>query len=191
MKYSLKSIFGFAFLVAFSLMFTSCEKQNVDEIIEEVTELPADDKERKISIISQGNTTVLDAYAAYCNQNNKEYLTVTNNQALLSNTTVVSVSSDDLDNGDFVILYVIDSIGATPVDVVLWSSIDTTQSPTIIEFLAGSSSTFTFSVDPLLNEVQGNMTGNFVTGLLGGNPVFIPFTVSFDADIVQPHTFCN
>jgi len=207
MKSSLKLIFGFAFLVAFILVFTSCEKENVDKIIEETVEgepsnilstngtaVNATKSSGNTAIISfQGNTTVINAYASYCNQNNKEFLTVTNNQALLSTSSVFSINSNDLNDGDFITTYMIDTTSTLPQTFTLWSKIDTTQGQTNIELLIGDATTFNFSVDPVLNSVKGNVSGMFMAGLIGGNPIPTPtpYTINFDANILQPNTFCN
>jgi hypothetical protein len=207
MKYSLKSIFAFAFLVAFTLVFTSCDKQNIDEVLEEVGNVPTNNiqsttgttitpvkpnnSNNTATIAFQGSSTVINAYASYCNLNNKEFLTVTNNQALLSNSSVFTINSNDLDNGDFIIAYAIDTTGATPVDFVVWSNMDTTQTPSLIDILIDAPNTLSFSVDPVLNSVKGNMSGTFTTGILTGNPANSPYTINFDANILQANTFCN
>ena len=209
MKNSLKLIFSLVFLAVFTLVFTSCEKENIDEVIEEVVEeeettndIPPTDRDSSTigpskngvnyaAIEFQGSTTVINAYAAYCNQNNKEFLTITNNQALLSSNTVFSIDIQDLNDEDFIIAYMIDSLGGAPQDVVLWSNVDTTQAQTQIDLLVGTSNSFTFSVDTVANTVKGNMSGMFLGGIIGGTPVNAPFTIDFDASILQTHTFCD
>ena len=68
---------------------------------------------------------------------------------------------------------------------------DTTQTPSLIDILIDAPNTLSFSVDPVLNSVKGNMSGTFTTGILTGNPANSPYTINFDANILQTNTFCN
>ena len=190
MKNSLKLILGLVFVVSLAFIFTSCAEENIDEIVKEVENIPDNSSSTNTAMIEfQGDTTITDAYAAYCNKNNQEFLVVTNNQALLSSTSINWIDESLLNDGDYYIAHMIDTLaGGMSQNLIAWKYMDATQTPVAAKFLLNEFQQLNFSVDPVLNEVKGNMSG---TLSFDGVPPMGPFTINFDASIIQTHAFCN
>lgn len=166
------SIFSFVF----TFFLTSCQKDNYDEVKEEVVETIV--PKMKIQIGSR--TIEHNAYATYCAANGKIFFNVSNNQVLLD----TAVLSNDFKVDDFLIFYAkegtqvstlggasfTENIGGTPITSVVF---DPAATITIAEASAQT--------------VKGSMTGNFQ--LLSGNQV--PYSVEFTARVVRVSPWCN
>lgn len=174
MNISFKSILGIL-LFASAFIFTSCEKENVDKTINEPEVI-----ETKMTINMRGTSVTTNAFAAYCNSNGKEFLTVSNNQDLLGD----SLDAQNINDDDFLIYYTSDgtdayTIGAAVLDEVFMG--DTIRN---VAFDPSS----TVNITSIANDIaSGDMSGTFT--LSSGTTE--SYSVIFDADIVQTSPFCD
>ena len=158
-------------LFVFSLLITSCSKEEAEEIIETPIET-----EYKMEVTLRGSTTTYDAFAAYCNTNGIESFSVSNNADLLGN----DLWSSDIEEGDFVVHYRSDANG----EFSLGGTIFDTNGIKVLTITDDSSVDIT--VDAANStEVLGSMSGDFlvITDPVAGTVEFVPFSVSFAGEV--------
>lgn len=152
-------------LAAFSLMMTSCSKENSEEV--EVV-----DKDYGMEVTIRSSSSTYDAYAAYCNENGIESFSVSNNADLLGN----DVWAENIADGDFVIHYRNDGTDEVTIGGTLIES--TAGGQTLKTLSLTDSSLADITIDTAdASEVTGSMTGDFLVLI---NPLTQEFeTVSF------------
>lgn len=168
-------------LFTFSLLMTSCSKENVEEI-EEVTETTYE-----MRVTLRSTLRSYDAFAAYCNQNGVESFSVSNNLELLDNDNW----TEDIEDGDFVIHYRSDADGALSLSGAIIES-TTPSGDTIKNFSTAvddpnSGQTLaTLTIDTANStEIIGSMSGDFLVLIdpLSGVIDQVPFEVSFAGEV--------
>ncbi len=177
------AFFGKISLLAlvFVIIFTSCEKENVDVIEEEVIEEVAP----IMAITIAGTTTEFDAVAAYCSsEDGRVFLQVSNNADLLG--TPVQVEDFQID--DFLIFYVTDGSseftlgGAAFEDTI--SGTTTIGTAVILDDSAANVVIDEASTEEI---VIGSMAGLFT--LQNGEEA--EYSVEFTAEVIQESPWCQ
>lgn len=159
------------------LTMVSCSKE--DSITETDKEVAL---EATYEINNRSITT--NAYAGYCMDNGKEVLTVSNNQSLLSG---IPFNMEDLEINDFVFTYVVEDDESYAIGGSVFG-----------EDLGFLTEQQLFQVGPDY-EVSSNdgevVSGDFSGTFLGfdddGELFAFPYSISFNAEIVEVSTFCD
>jgi len=167
-------------ILAISILMTSCTKEDVDIIEEEVIEEPITPALR---ITMNGTTVQYDAYAAYCNANGKEYLQVSNKSELLGDT----IDFTGIQQDDFLFYYIVDggtafAIGGTAFEDVPSPGITTLG-------LDASTNANIVSLDAV--SAEGDFSGQMFIPDLNGGGTFVPYAAQFLAEVVQGATYCD
>jgi hypothetical protein len=169
-------LFKFALcMFAFTFFMTSCSKENVEVIEEEVVVI-----QPIMALTVNGVTTEYDAFAAYCNENGKEYLQVSNNQLLLGGELI----AEDFQLNDFLIMYGADGTDTSTLGGAAFEDVvgGTTMTAIVLDGAA------TITIDEANSELaEGSMTGTF--NLPSG--VTADYTVTFTAEVIQVSTQCD
>jgi hypothetical protein len=169
-------LFKFALcMFAFTFFMTSCSKENVEVIEEEVVVI-----QPIMALTVNGVTTEYDAFAAYCNENGKEYLQVSNNQLLLGGELI----AEDFQLNDFLIIYGNDGTNSTTLGGAAFEDVvgGTTITAIVIDAAAA------ITIDEANSDLaEGSMTGSF--NLPSGETV--DYAVTFTAEVVQVSTQCD
>lgn len=160
-----------------SLTIVSCSKDD------SITETEKEEKlEATYEINNRSITT--NAYAGYCMENGKEVLTVSNNQNLLSG---IPFDIADFEINDFVFTYVVDGDVAYAIGGSVFGE-DLGFGTEQQLFDAGTNYEI-FSNDGEV--VSGEYNGTFL-GLDNAGEFFtFPYSISFNAEIVEVATFCD
>ena len=164
-------------LIAIGAILVSCKKEDID-IIEETTEPIQVDTRMKVSMA--GMVDSFPAFAAYCNNNGKELLAVSNNVLLLDTT----IAAPTFQPGDFILYYfqefgVTASIGGT-------GFLDTVNGTPLLSTIFDMAASVNITSVTSTN-VAGNMSGNF--RLPSGKVE--PYAVEFNALIIEKSNFCD
>lgn len=175
MNFKLKSLLGLLFF-AMAFVFTSCEKENVDKIEEEVEII-----ETQLTINMRGVTTTTNAYAAYCNNNGKEYWGISTNQALLE----LPADMFQANEGDFWIYSVVEPAGNFTLAGTATNQVFMGDSILLGATDANATLNITSNAN---NIVSGDASGLF---FVPGDTTLGSFTVTFDADIIQTAAYCD
>lgn len=174
---SLHKILALTFMVG--ILFTSCSKDD-ETIIEEKEETI----EAFLEFVVDGRSIASDAVAYYCNANNKEFLTVSNKENLLG----IPLDAFAMEEGDYSITMVEDdnlgsyTIGSAFFPPSVTGGFDLVSSFVGIEVIVDS-------IDDDL--ATGSMAGDFLIVDIDGNVEFVPFSVTFAADIIGTSEYCD
>ena len=178
MKLSISAVSKSLFLaVATLFLFTSCEKDNVDVVKEEIVE-PFNST---MIVTFRGVTTEYDALATYCSDGQgRVFLNVSNNEELLDSV----VLSDAFNINDFLIMYEMDG-----------AEVNSIGGAAFAENLGGTEITSvaldaqaTVVIEEANSEfVKGSMQGVFTTFL--GNQY--PYSIEFAAEVIAVAPWCN
>lgn len=137
-------------LFALSTILTSCSKEN-SEVVEETIE-----EAKPLLLISMnGLTTEYNAYAAYCNNNGSEAITVSNNPALLDEFNWIGSMAAD----DFIILYKNDGTTEVSIGGTAFTVINTNGDEVVAAVLSGDADVNITESNS--TQVAGDMSGTF------------------------------
>lgn len=160
-----------------SLFMVSCEKENIDEVEEEVVE----EIDSEITISIRGETNTYDAFAAYCDDGSDsvQFWQVSNNTLLLGEEAML----EDFQVNDFLIFYSklgneeLSYAGATFQDIMNGDTITST-------ILGPGELTVTEAND---QHIEGTMEGVFVLN----NGEIVDYFTEFNAEVIQESAQCN
>jgi len=178
-----KTILKYTFLFfAFTLFLASCADDNFDEIeeIEETIEEEMEETVYEMQIVLRNDTTVTDAFGAYCDQNGVTAWSVSNNLDLLGN----DLWTGDINDGDFVIHFREDANSAFTLGGTIISS--DVNGQTFKTLSLTDESLIDVTVDTANStEIIGSMSGTFLVLVDPIQPVLdtVSFAVNFAADI--------
>lgn len=170
-------IFSAMFFFSALLIFTSCSEDDSVVLEEEVTKT-------EMVIEVRGTTITTDAVASYCSSNGKEFIGVANKESFLDYT---QIEFGDFVPEDFVFNLVNDgenayTLGGTVFAPEVAGGITTFSSTPDISYTVSSNDGTTIS---------GFMEGDFLVFDSSGGFEFVPYTVTFNALIVETSTFCD
>ncbi len=177
---SIKYLRLLGILFVAGIFMVSCSKENeiIEEEIEEVVETTAE-------LTINNRSFTYDAYALYCNENGKEFISVSNKIGLLG----TEIFSEDLEEGDFMFLYANNDDGEYGIGGAIFTE-EVTGSPfTTVSFTPDIDYTFETSDEAT---VSGSMSGDFLVFGPDGEPgSFLPFEVTYTAEIVGTSDECD
>lgn len=176
-NYLLKSL---CFLLFASLLFVSCEKD--DSVVEEVKEEEAIETSVTITIDDRSITT--DAFALYCNTDGKEGLSISNNQELLG----TEINPDNYNEGDFMFLSADDGTNAYTLGGAFFEASFTGAEFDILSLTTDLESSIDSNDGSV---VTGSMEGDLLVFDAEMEPFLVPFSVTFNAEIVGVSTVCD
>ncbi len=162
------------------MLLVSCSKENdiIEEVVEETVETTAE-------FTINNRTFTYDAYAWYCNENGKEFISVSNKESLLG----IEIYAENLEDGDFMFIYSNNEDGeyglggAVFTEEVTGSPFTTVSFTPDIEYEVSASDEST---------VTGSMSGSFLVFNGEGEPGdFLPFEISYNAEIVGTSDQCD
>lgn len=157
---------------AFTMLMTSCGKENIEEVEETVEEI-----QPVILITLNGVTTQYTAYAAYCEINGATALSVSNNPDILDNEFW---NTGSLAEDDFVVHYRTDGTTTTSMGGAVFNS-DFMGQP-ILAFVQDTEADVTIN-DANSTAVSGGLSGTFFTGVPGPNTTTVDYSVDFLAEV--------
>lgn len=167
----------FLLLLSAGILCTACKKENIDLIEERQETIQL---ETSMKITTNGQTTTVPAYAAYCNANGKEFLSVSNNQDLLD--TAITIQDFRMD--DFLLFYAIEASDTLTFGGNVFE--DTVQGVPIVEIALSS-----FAEINITSITSTIATGNMSSNLLLTSGQLQNYYVEFTAAIVETSPFCN
>ena len=158
-------------LFAVATIVSSCAKENKD-VIEETVE----DINPVLLITINGVTNQYDAYAAYCNDNGVEALSVSNNPLLLD--TLVDITNFEED--DFLVYYRNDGTTITTMGGATFVTDMNGQPFTTVSLDSDADITIDEANSTF---VQGSMSGTFFVTVPGPNATTADYSVEFLAEV--------
>lgn len=168
------------FVLFACLTFASCSKEDSITDTEKETEI---DLSATYELNNRSITT--DAYAAFCSDNGKELLNVSNNQDLLAG---FPFNSDDLQVGDFFFQYVID--GEDIAYAIGGSVFGEELGFFSVQALFDASSTYEISSNDG-SVVSGEYSGTYLAFDDNQELFTLPYSLTFNAEIVEVAAFCD
>ena len=159
------------FILALSTFFVACEEENYD-VIEE-TEEPIE-VEKTMKITFRGSTTTVDAFASYCDDNDRSFLAVSTKEELLD----TALTLDQFEEGDFLLYFAKDTSGIASIGGAAFA--DTLGGTPITATLLDAEANINI-IEANSDIARGNMDGSFI--LPSG--AVEPYSVEFIADVVQ------
>jgi hypothetical protein len=165
------------FILALSTFFVACEEENHDAIVE--TEEPIE-VETSMKITLRGSTTTVDAFASYCEDNDRVFLAVSNKEELLD----TALTLDQFEADDFLLYFAKDESGVASIGGAAFA--DTLGGTAITSTVLDAAANINI-IEANSDIARGNMDGSFA--LPSG--AVEPYSVEFVADVVQTSPFCN
>ncbi len=161
------------------VLFTSCSKEN--DVTEEIKE---ESIETTLTIEVGNRSITTDAYALYCNLNGKEFISLSNNTELLGTEISAELVEDD-----FLFIYATDE---NEVETVAIGAGVFGESTSGIPGLNFSLAEVDYTLDNVSEStVEGSMEGDFTVVDAEGNTVILPYSVSFNAEVVGTSDVCD
>lgn len=175
-------LFPFLSMILFiSLMVTSCSKE--DSV---VTTTEEEEIETGATYQINNRSVTFDAYASYCMDNGKEFITISNNQDLLSG---IPFNFGDLVINDYVIQYVSDPDGLGTFTLV-GSSFGEDLGFITQQNLFNASASLTIDSNDGTT-IVGSTDDNFLGFNDDGDLFTFPYSIEFVAEVVETSDFCD
>ena len=165
-------------LFVLSLLFTACTKEDSD-LIEEKKEV-IENPELVLRVTIDGETSITDAYAAYCEVDGKQAVQVSNKEVLLGD----EINVENFAAGDFLVYHFVNGEDSGSIGGATFEDNDNGL-PILSVILDAQAEVVIDSADEEL--VTGSMTGTF--NLANGSTA--DYSVEFVAPVVQTSNLCD
>lgn len=171
----------FSFLLFASFLITSCSKE--DSITTTVEE---EEIKTEATFAINNRSITSDSYAAYCMDNGKEFIAISNNPDLLKG---IPFEFDDLVINDYVIQYVNDPDGLGTFTLV-GSSFGADLGFLDQQNLFNAAANLTIDSNDGTT-ITGSTDDTFLGFNQDGELFAFPYSITFVAEIVDTPDFCN